>query len=1036
MADNPSIKIGIDFDKASVGKVTPEVRAAAKSLSDMLQGGQGDKAGGIKAPDITPVLETLTGTGDKAKAQKQMARIRLFLRDQMREFVKAQEDTYAAEKGRLEALKEKIKASSPGGIDEKGPWGSYVAADERFKSEMAKLNEWRRGSMASVRKMQTEQASAIGWVKQGVSEAPPPEEDEGGGGGGVKKRGRLGHPLFQFGFGALRGVVGGGLLMGGAGFLGYQLMRRAQQAGDVDAAAYNVARGISGADTLTGGMAAMDQFRNKLYSPFMGAEESTRAAQAFFSRAGRGGMERSGEGIGAPRTIDESHRLETANLGMFRQATSIGVGLGVGGEQGARFFGEMARRGLSINQDTQRQISEKIAEAVASGQMRGREGEVLAGIEHFLELSSKTMITPPSVRDILALQASLVTSNLQNGAAVPGLQGEYGMRILGQAHETMAATGASLYRMPSTLKPMMMIAMANAGITDPWAQMSLGSKGMFAELGTKDNPKTLFEAVREMFPKEMGSGDKLMFAAQFPSIPPQGIEYLSNLKPGQFGKAFEGVPDDVRKAIGEGGAARQAQVIELLERRLSATEKGESAGTTEEFVDALKKIIADTPSQEERLKAQAKISQDLNKAFSDLIPVVQLATGVIAGFTDTMTKTIDFIKEKLGLKSSTPEQVEPSRTPVKPYSPFLREWLKTEDTLKRGLDPGVENLGSPETDVPPWAGGTKHPIEQPKVEPAPPSAWRPHPIQGIGKAWGWLKQHAGAIAAASEYSGIPQDMIAGVIQTESRGRADATNPKSNATGLGQIIPKWWGKGIQATTKDLTGKDISEKDIPALKEALKDPDINAAQTGKILARAMVLAKGDERKAYGYFLLDKGGMAEYEQHRQTPGYKVAPGYTVRDADAYMDATVAAAKKFREDHHGSMSEFRPPIPMKSPTSLADVPMTGVPIRPIPQGQDSSLEWLKQLPQNWPMKSPDADTTSEKPGGPLPQPGAPDSAFHFSFDPIVVDMILRDEKGSEKYRSRLEIPMRDSRHGVAVRGARDFNFRRDTPFGDIVGD
>ena len=54
---------------------------------------------------------------------------------------------------------------------------------------------------------------------------------------------------------------------------------------------------------------------------------------------------------------------------------------------------------------------------------------------------------------------------------------------------------------------------------------------------------------------------------------------------------------------------------------------------------------------------------------------------------------------------------------------------------------------------------------------------------------------------SSQYD-IPKDIIITIVAHESSFDPFATNPRSNATGLGQIIPKWWGEKYNFTNEDL------------------------------------------------------------------------------------------------------------------------------------------------------------------------------------------------------------------------------------------
>lgn len=55
---------------------------------------------------------------------------------------------------------------------------------------------------------------------------------------------------------------------------------------------------------------------------------------------------------------------------------------------------------------------------------------------------------------------------------------------------------------------------------------------------------------------------------------------------------------------------------------------------------------------------------------------------------------------------------------------------------------------------------------------------------------------------AAETHEVAPDLLLGLIAEETRCNHEATNPKSNAIGYGQIIPRWWGDKAEELGYDL------------------------------------------------------------------------------------------------------------------------------------------------------------------------------------------------------------------------------------------
>jgi hypothetical protein len=238
--------------------------------------------------------------------------------------------------------------------------------------------------------------------------------------------------------------------------------------------------------------------------------------------------------------------------------------------------------------------------------MRGREGEMFASIQEFVELAMRTMTNAPALGEVLALQAKLAERG------VPGTQGQLGMRMLGGVHQ--AITETELFPgMPNLMQPLLLQTFARAGITDPDQMNAIREQGMFGRVGNEFLVEALLRNA-----KQMGL-PRFMVARSFG---------LSQSQFGAFQEAFGGpgapalrsrllgVPQDLLERV------PPQRVLEVL---TAAREGGDVTGK-------VRAIVERPPTPVERLQAaDAQAQQDLMTAFTALTPALVTLKEAAAG---------------------------------------------------------------------------------------------------------------------------------------------------------------------------------------------------------------------------------------------------------------------------------------------------------------------------------------------------------------------------------------------------------------------
>lgn len=108
-------------------------------------------------------------------------------------------------------------------------------------------------------------------------------------------------------------------------------------------------------------------------------------------------------------------------------------------------------------------------------------------------------------------------------------------------------------------------------------------------------------------------------------------------------------------------------------------------------------------------------------------------------------------------------------------------------------------------------------------------------------------------------AGIDPDLLAAVIQHESGGDSLAVNHSDPAYGLGQVMPRWWGKVF-----------TEECGVEATPETLLRADVNICYTAQILALATA-RYGAQDHALSYYNtgtphrgIENGYVAAVRQH----------------------------------------------------------------------------------------------------------------------------------------------------------------------------
>lgn len=127
---------------------------------------------------------------------------------------------------------------------------------------------------------------------------------------------------------------------------------------------------------------------------------------------------------------------------------------------------------------------------------------------------------------------------------------------------------------------------------------------------------------------------------------------------------------------------------------------------------------------------------------------------------------------------------------------------------------------------------------------------------------------------AGERIGVPANVTAFILDKESGGRADARNPKSTATGLGQII--------KGTHEAIIGRRLTMGEHVAL---ARDPEHNARLTAAHIRACIDLMPGADAAAIWR-------RCHYRGHASVGGrVEMARAYFRPDANGWLDRGTVA-------------------------------------------------------------------------------------------------------------------------------------------------
>lgn len=444
-----------------------------------------------------------------------------------------------------------------------------------------------------------------------------------------KRRGEfLGGIPWQF----ARGMLGVGVI-GGLGFYAAAKVRR-EFSGELE-------RGIAEADLAQrirpGGMAYED-YRNTInrLNPSFTPDENVSFLQQYSALAGaEGAFQRGAEATGLTRAF------------------------GFAPAEGAQFFGRAGQLGLTGGEEGQRKFAQLLADAIAEGRMKGREGEVWESVLSLSQAVTSRTGDATDATNIAGLLARLSATGL------PGLRGEMGAGVVGRVDAAISSTQL-LPRPGGIREAAALTAFPGMDLVGIQEQLEKGVGGPgFAKI---------LQSARQLFG---GSREGDAFVAQEFGIP-------LNVRDKFFAAASRNAgPQELQGILGEQGDRTEADI----RRQLAELKQLEA--------DAVRPLI---PLYADLLKGVTAILQrmpDVGRAADLLIERAQALTGdfkTMHGFLEGLFQKFSWLlpSSMQPIPQETLSNLWPANAKPGEY-PFTSDLTSWGDVLQgqgaRGLDP-------------------------------------------------------------------------------------------------------------------------------------------------------------------------------------------------------------------------------------------------------------------------------------------------------------------------------------------------------------
>lgn len=596
---------------------------------------------------------------------------------------------------------------------------------DRLHEQVHGPDERRREMLRALQDMQ----DVASLVPVRPEEKPPPEQK------------------FHFGNGITGNFLRGLLGIGAIGGIGFYAAARVRQEFSAE-----LQRGMEEADfsqRLRPRDMSYEAFRERItqLNPSFSPDENFRFLSQYTSLAGAGALFARGA-----------------------EAADLTRRLGFSPDQGARYFGQAAQMGLT--EQGQRRFAQLLADAIAEGRMKGREGEMWESLLQLSETVVSRSGQAPETGELAGLLARMAATG------EPGLRGHFGASVLQRVDAAISSTQV-LPSLPNIKEAAALLAFPNMGLADIQAILEKGvGDPRFAKI---------YQTALATFG---GSHETEAMVAQAFNVP------LSVRK--QF--------DAVTR---RGGSPQEMQgVLEEQGDRPEADVRQELAHLHQLEAEAVRKVIPAYRELLEAINAGADGLRGLHRWITEQTGSETTADVTVAGMVGAGAAGAVALGKRafswlFGARGGSAAEAAAAAAKV-PYWQHLSPW--------RGIGGGLAGLA---TD-----------FLFPRATAEPTDDMLSPEQLGVGLNKKIPETVLGpAIAAAAKKYNVPQAMIRAIIEQESSGGWNRKSP-AGALGVMQVMPKtagYYGVTPEQLLDPATNIDVGTRYFAEQREYFRRDD---------------------------------------------------------------------------------------------------------------------------------------------------------------------------------------------------------------------